>query len=311
MSPSPLQASVFGSASRTSRNAQLKSKRLSCTSEILCFFSPPHSDSRKLQSAIQTPRLPGRVPHPPGLRPRARSLPASARPRRGRAPRGCVRLAGPEVPQARRSPPPRAHLLRGAPRLRGQPREWPPTHPGGLSPASGPARTSPSAVKAAATRARGSGLSTSLSRPSPREAALVSPVRARPGSPSLHPLASPPPPHSATARQTGVGTASERRRWGGEKRASPPPGGGRPRHSRRLGRGRRSRGVCRPPRRHIVWPYFDADWAGGAAAARASESWGVGGGQASGRGVGAEGVRAAVRAGAEQRAAATAPRPSL
>lgn len=38
---------------------------------------------------------------------------------------------------------------------------------------------------------------------------------------------------------------------------------------------------------------------------------GVGGGQASGRGVGAEGVRAAVRAGAEQRAAATAPRPSL
>lgn len=38
---------------------------------------------------------------------------------------------------------------------------------------------------------------------------------------------------------------------------------------------------------------------------------GVGGGQASGRGVGAEGGRAAVRAGAEQRAAATPPRPSL
>lgn len=92
-------------------------------------------------------------------------------------------------------------------------------------------------------------------------------------------------------------------------RASPPPGGGRPRHGRRL----RSRGVCRPPRRHIVWPYFDADWAGGAAA-RAGErarAGGVGGGQASGRGVGAEGGRAAVRAGAEQRAAATPPRPSL
>lgn len=216
MSPSPLQASVFGSACRTSRNAQLKSKRLSCTSEILCFFSPPHSDSRKLQSAIQTPRLTGRVPHPPGLRPRARSLPASARPRRGRAPRGCVRLAGPEVPQARRSPPPRAHLLRGAPRLRGQPREWPPTHPGGLSPASGPARTSPSAVKAAATRARVGAQRVPLPPESKGS-------RARLPSPRAPRLAVPPPPRLTPAAPLSHGETDGR----GDRKRAPEVGRGK------------------------------------------------------------------------------------